>query len=98
MRVFYPKYKLYAQTKSGVDLGKVIAVEIDESNGKIASFHVASSHVLPRLLDSSLIINWKQVIDWRDKMIIVTDAVLPAESKNIAIASSEQIGARLKDI
>lgn len=98
MQVFYPKSKLYAQTKSGIDLGKVVAVEIDELSGKIQSFHVASSHVLPRLLDSELIIGWKQIIDWQDDKIIVTDTVVPSESRNIAMASSKQIGAQLKDI
>lgn len=98
MNSFSPKSKLIAMTKSGIDLGKVSSVKIDTTTGKIISFSVASAHVIPRLLDSELIISWSQVIDWNQDNIIVADAVVTAEAKNLALAPSKKAGAHLSSL
>jgi len=100
MNTFIPKSKLYVITKSGIDLGKVSSVEVDVASGRITSFFVASSHMIPRLLESELIISWHQVIDWDQDKIIVDDMVVPAEAKNIALnqASSKKAGAHFKEV
>lgn len=87
MQTFQPKNKILAKTKSGIDLGKVVYVEIDELTGKIDSFHVSSLHVLPRLLDNLLIIKWNQVVRWEKNILIVTDTILPKTAKNRAISA-----------
>jgi sporulation protein YlmC with PRC-barrel domain len=98
MQNFSPKSKLVVITKSGIDLGKVSSIEINTTTGKIESFHVASSHVISRLLDTDLIVGWNQVIVWEEDKIIVGDAVVPAEAKNIAIAPSKKAGAHLSEM
>lgn len=100
MNTFIPKSKLCAVTKTGIDLGKVTSIDIDAATGRITSFYVASTHVIPRLLESELIISWHQVIEWDEDKIIVADTVVPAEAKNIALAPSpsKKAGAHLKEI
>ena len=98
MNTFTPKSKLCALTKSGINLGKVVLIKIDPATGRIASFYVSSSHVLPRLLESELIISWNQVIEWNQDKIIVTDTVVPAEAKKISIAPSKKAGAHLSEL
>jgi sporulation protein YlmC with PRC-barrel domain len=97
---FIPKSKLLVATKSGLNLGKVTSVEIDSLTGKISAFHVSSSHVIPRLLDGELVINWTQVVDWQDNTIIVSDTAVPAEAKNLAMAQTPttNTGAHFKEL
>jgi sporulation protein YlmC with PRC-barrel domain len=99
MNTFTPKSKLCAFTKSGIDLGKVVLIEVDPATGRITSFFISSSHVIPRLLEAELIVSWNQVIDWDQEKIIVADAAVPAEAKNIALAPnpSKKAGAHLKE-
>lgn len=79
-------------------MGKVASIEIDPATGRITSFHVSSSHVIPRLLESELIISWHQVIDWNKDKLIVADTAVPADAKNIAMAPTKKAGAHLKEI
>ncbi len=79
-------------------MGKVTSIEIDSATGRITSFYVSSSHVIPRLLESELIISWHQVIDWNKDKIIVADTAVPAEAKNIALATTKKAGAHLKEL
>jgi len=97
---FTPKSKLLVATKSGIDLGKVASVEIDPLTGKISVFRVSSSHVIPRLLDGEFMIIWNQVIDWQDNTIIVSDTVVPAEAKNLAMVQTPtaNTGAHFKEM
>ena len=96
MFTFNPKSKLLVQTKSGQDLGKVIHIEIDTNTGRIDKFHV-SGGMIPRVLDQNMLIDWNQVIEWRDDLLIVSDATASAMAK--LGASTGQIGsiAHLKE-
>jgi len=98
MNAFLPKSKLQAITKSGINLGKVSSIEIDTRTGRIQSFNVTSSHVIPRLLDEELLIGWDQIIDWKDEVIMVADAVVPSGAKNIALSQAKKMGAHLSEI
>jgi sporulation protein YlmC with PRC-barrel domain len=100
MFTFTPKSKLLVSTKSGINLGKVASVKIDSLTGKISAFHVSSAHVIPRLLDGELVIDWKQVIDWQDNVIIVSDTAVPAEARNLAMAQTPttNTGAHFKEL
>jgi len=75
-----------ARTKTGIVLGRVVAIEIDQSTGRIANFLVASNRVLPVLSDKSFVITWNQVVDWVDDAIIVADATVRDAVGNIAMA------------
>lgn len=77
-----------ARTKSGVMLGRVVAVEVDPSTGRIVHFLVTSSRVLSVLSDNSFVIAWNQVVDWLEDEVIVADAfVRGSAAVNIAVAT-----------
>lgn len=84
---FSPKSRLLARTKSGILLGKVIAIEVDRRTGRIADFLVVPNHMFAAFYDKAQVIAWTQVIDWLEEEIVVSDAVVEAESKYIALAS-----------
>ncbi len=88
MPAFQPKNKITAKTKSGIDLGKVVYVEIDILTGKIDAFYISSLHVLPRLFDNLLMVKWNQVVRWEKDTLIVTDTILPRTAKNTVISPS----------
>lgn len=97
MFTFSPKSKLSARTKSGILLGRVTLVRINPDDGKITEFCIASTHVIPRLLDQELIIGWNQVLDWRDDEIIVADAAVPAEAVKIALSRAPEMPAHFSE-
>jgi len=58
-------------TKSGQDLGRVVDFEIDSSGQNIIKYYTQG------FLKESLIINSHQVIEIKEKEIIVEDMVIP---------------------
>jgi len=95
MTLFTSKHRLTVITVSGTELGRVSCVDIDEATGRIQTFFVASSHMIPRLMDRELSIAWEQVIDWKDDKLIVADTVVPVQAANIALAADTGPGAHL---
>jgi sporulation protein YlmC with PRC-barrel domain len=83
---FNPKSRLLARTKSGIMLGKVVAIEIDQSTGRIVNFLVASNRVFSVLSDKNFVINWSQVVDWIEDEIIVADATVRDAMGNVAMS------------
>lgn len=84
---FSPKSRLMARTKSGVQLGSVVAVEVDQLTGRIAVFLVAANRVLSVISDKVLAIAWNQVLEWQDGEIVVADAAVHQEASNVAMAA-----------
>ena len=84
---FSPKSRLLARTRSGILLGKVVAIEVDRETGRIVDFLVVPKHMFSVFYDKALVIAWSQVVDWLEEEIIVSDAVVEAESKYVALAS-----------
>jgi len=84
---FSPKSRLMARTKSGNQLGSVVAVEVDQMTGRIAVFLVAANRVLSVISDKTLAIAWNQVVEWQEGEIVVADAVAKEGAVNIAVAT-----------
>ncbi len=84
MFIFTPKSRLMAQTKSGIALGKVLAIEVDEQTGRIINFSISAHRAIPAIIDSVLLVAWDQVVDWRSDVLIVADAVVGSQVVSVA--------------
>ncbi|MDD2786272.1 MAG: PRC-barrel domain-containing protein [Patescibacteria group bacterium] len=85
---FSPKSRLTARTRSGVLLGTVVAVEIDETTGRIVQFLVSANRVISAITDNVLVIAWSQVIDWKEDEIIVSDGAVARETAKVALSQA----------
>ncbi len=63
-----------------------MAIEIDQSTGRIVDFLVSSNRILPVLSEKNFVITWSQVMDWVDDEVIVADATVRDAVGNIAVA------------
>lgn len=84
---FTPKSKIIVQTKSGITLGRLQAIEVDSEGGRVRTFHVSADGVLPRLLDREILITWEQIVEWNPDVLIVSDTAVPIGSSEIAFAT-----------
>lgn len=74
MLVSYQKLiNLPVITESGINLGKVVKVEIDTDNQLIINYFVKSNNLVKGLLEGELIIHRHQVIKITENNIIVED-------------------------
>lgn len=94
---FSPKSRLTARTKSGVLLGVVVAVEVDETTGRIVQFLVSSNRVMSVITDKVLVIAWSQVIDWKENEIVVADGVVAQEVAKIALSQAAGTSAQFSE-
>lgn len=77
---FSPKSRLMAQTKSGLALGRVLTIEVDEQTGRIVNFSISAHRAIPVILDKVLLVDWNQVVEWRSDVLIVADAVVGSQA------------------
>lgn len=99
MFIFTPKSRLMAQTKSGIALGKVLAIEVDEQTGKIVNFSISAHRAIPAIIDRVLLVAWNQVVEWREDVLIVADAVVGSRAMASSVASNSQAPIQMsKDI
>jgi len=82
---FTPKSRLMAQTKSGLALGKVLAIEVDEQTGRIVNFSISAHRAVPAIIDKVLLVAWDQVVDWRAEVLVVADAAVGSQALASAV-------------
>ena len=73
-------------TKSGQDIGRVLAFIFDTDRGSIAQIEVRPAGLVRGLVAHELLISWDEVLEWTDKHIIVKDTLIPVASSVIASA------------
>lgn len=71
-------HNLPVQTQSGRSLGRVVDIEVDQSQQEIRAYHVRSRTVIPGLFEQKLIIDRAQVVRLTEKKLIVDDGVVPS--------------------
>ncbi|MFH1620610.1 MAG: PRC-barrel domain-containing protein [Patescibacteria group bacterium] len=71
-------------TQSGIKIGRLSSLEIDEQTGKLIAIKVLTPGLVPHLMNEELMINWPQIVSMSLEKIIIVDASVPASAKLIA--------------
>ena len=71
------------RTQSGIRLGQVQTMSIDEDSGKLALIHVRARGVT-HLLENELLISWSDIVSMSVEEIVVRDGVVPIQSSVLA--------------
>ncbi len=71
-------------TQSGIKVGKLTSLEIDEQTGRLIAIRVLCPGLVPHLMNQELLVNWPQIIKISLEKIIIIDASVPVASKLLA--------------
>ncbi len=75
------------RTQSGLRLGQVQTMSLDQDTGKLALIHVRARGVT-HLLENESLISWTDIISMSVEEIIVRDGVIPIRSASVASEAS----------
>lgn len=67
---------LPVETRSGMPVGKLIDVEIDQEAHLVANYQVKATRLLPGLFSKSLMVSRQQIVSVSKEKIVVEDNVL----------------------
>lgn len=67
-------------TKSGQDIGTVLGFVFDTERGAITQISVRPAGWVRGLVAHELLVAWDDVIEWTEKKMTVSDALIPAAS------------------
>lgn len=70
--------KLPVRTESGKSLGHVVDVTVDPATHGVINYHVKTSRLVPKVVQSPLIIHHTQVVSFDENGLVVEDAVTRA--------------------
>ncbi len=70
---------LPVETASGISLGKLTDLEIDEHNHLVKAYQVQTSTLLPGFLSGNLLVGRDQVVSVSNKKIVVDDSMVKAK-------------------
>ncbi len=67
---------LPVETVSGISLGKLTDLEIDENSQMVKAYQVQTSRLLPGFLSDNLLVGRDQVVSVSNKKIVVDDSMV----------------------
>lgn len=72
------------QTASGTSIGAVSDVGIDTDTGRVQKVSVRSGGLVKGLMGDELMVDWSQIIEIREDVVVVDDALAKEANKSLA--------------
>lgn len=74
-------FGLPVQTVGGINLGQVTDLEIETDTGRLQKMRVKPSGLVKGLMNQELIIDWSQIQEIKEEVILVDDSAVKEKSK-----------------
>ncbi|MCW1892150.1 MAG: PRC-barrel domain-containing protein [Candidatus Uhrbacteria bacterium] len=84
------------RTRSGLVVGKVIDIEFDADDGRMAAICVKTG-LVAGLIEDQAVIAWSQIVSMNEREVIVEDGISVQRKKGLASLSIERFAQRSSD-